>query len=159
VSEPSVSDDVSLDSASTSSRSQVNDAYRSVQDKAAEILGKKKLRYSYDIFPSEFRQELFASPRPLPAAVIAEFDRQKKDAAQFRRKKSVLQPKDKRKHIQRAHTTLDPVSSFLFSFDVSIQVANLFFDVTGNASFTRSRHVHCFFYGLYSDGRERAAGA
>mmetsp|Transcript_12525 Transcript_12525/g.29905 ORF Transcript_12525/g.29905 Transcript_12525/m.29905 type:complete len:1255 (+) Transcript_12525:50-3814(+) len=109
VSEPQAPDDASLGSASTSSRSQANnDAYKSVQDKAAEILGKQKLRYSYDVFPSEFREELFAPPRPLPAAVIAEFDRQKKDAAQFRRKKSVLQPSDKRKHIQRAHTTLDP---------------------------------------------------
>jgi hypothetical protein len=103
-------DDVSLGSASTSSRGQVSDAYRKVQDKAAEILGKQKLRYTYDTFPSEFREEYFATPRPLPAAVIAEFDRQKKDAAQFRRKKSVLQPKDKRKHIQRARSTLDPVS-------------------------------------------------
>lgn len=111
VSEPQTPDDASLGSASTSSRSQVNnDAYKSVQDKAAEILGKQKLRYAYDVFPSEFKEELFAPPRPLPAAVIAEFDRQKKDAAQFRRKKSVLQPSDKRKHIQRAHTTLDPVS-------------------------------------------------
>ena len=109
------SDDVSLGSASTSSRSQVNEAYRSVQDKAAEILGKNKMRYQYETFPSEFREGLFATPRPLPAAVIAEFDRQKKDAAQFRRKKAVLQPKDKRKHIQRAHATLDPVS--LSQFD------------------------------------------
>jgi hypothetical protein len=111
ISEPGTSDDISLGSASTSSRSHANDAYKSVQDKAAEILGKQKLRYTYDTFPSEFRDDLFATPRPLPAAVIAEFDRQKKDAAQFRRKKSVLQPKDKRKHIQRAHSTLDPVSS------------------------------------------------
>jgi hypothetical protein len=108
------SDDISLGSASTSSRSQANDAYKSVQDKAAEILEKQKMRYTYDTFPSEFRDDLFAVPRPLPSAVIAEFDRQKKDAAQFRRKKAVLQPKDKRKHIQRAHSTLDPVSIFLF---------------------------------------------
>lgn len=110
VSEPLASDDISLGSASTSSRSQVSDAYKSVQDKAAEILGKQKLRYTYETFPSEFREEFFSTPRPLPAAVIAEFDRQKKDAAQFRRKKTALQPKDKRKHIQRAHSTLDPVS-------------------------------------------------
>jgi len=102
------SDDISLGSASTSSRastSRTNDAYKSVQDKAAEILGKAKFRYTYESFPSEFREELFSTPRPLPAAVIAEFDRQKKDAAQFRRKKPVL---DKRKHIQRAHSTLNP---------------------------------------------------
>jgi hypothetical protein len=109
VSEFLPSDDMSVGSASTSSRSQVSDAYKSVQDKAAEILGKQKLRYKYDTFPSEFREDLFSIPRPLPAAVIAEFDRQRKDAAQFRRKKTVLQPMDKRKHIQRAHSTLDPV--------------------------------------------------
>mmetsp|Transcript_3117 Transcript_3117/g.7082 ORF Transcript_3117/g.7082 Transcript_3117/m.7082 type:complete len:1072 (-) Transcript_3117:95-3310(-) len=100
-------DDASVGSASTSSKSR-NDTYKSVQDKAAEILGKSKKRYIYENFPSEFQEELFSTPRPLPAAVIAEFDRQKKDAAQFRRKKPVLQAKDKRKHIQRAHSTLDP---------------------------------------------------
>jgi hypothetical protein len=115
ISEPVASDDISLGSASTSSRSQVSDAYKSVQDKAAEILGKQKLRYTYDTFPSELQDDLFATPRPLPAAVIAEFDRQKKDAAQFRRKKSVLQPAEKRKHIQRAHSTLDPVSIIIFA--------------------------------------------
>ena len=106
------SDDISLGSASTSSRGQppgAIDTYRSVQDKAAEILGKNKIRYVYDTFPSEFRDELFGTPRPLPAAVIAEFDRQRKDAAQFRRKKQLLQPKDKKAHIQRAHSTLEPV--------------------------------------------------
>lgn len=104
---PTASDDASVGSASTSSRSR-NDVYKSVQDKAAEILGKNKLRYTYDTFPSEFREDLFSTPRPLPAAVIAEFERQKKDAAQFRRKKPVLQAKDKRSHIQRAHSTIDP---------------------------------------------------
>lgn len=113
-----VTDDASVGSASTSSRasasaaaSRSSDVFKSVQDKAAEILGKNKLRYTYDTFPSEFREELFSAPRPLPAAVIAEFDRQKKDAAQFRRKKPVLQAKDTRKHIQRAHSTMDPVST------------------------------------------------
>lgn len=108
--ESAASDEASLGSASTSSRSHVSDAYKSVQDKAAEILGKQKLRYFYSQFPSTFREDLFSVPRPLPAAVIAEFDRQKKDAAQFRRKKTATQPKDKRLHIQRAHSTLDPVS-------------------------------------------------
>ena len=111
VQEKEIPDDISIGSASTSSRSQGVDAYKSVQDKAAEILGKQKIRYVYETFPSEFRDDLFGIPRPLPAAVITEFDRQRKDAAQFRRKKPVLQPKDKRKHIQRAHSTLDPVSS------------------------------------------------
>ncbi|KAL3923848.1 MAG: hypothetical protein SGILL_001407, partial [Bacillariaceae sp.] len=107
------SDDASVGSASTSSRtsastSRKSEVYKSVQDKAAEILGKNKHRYTYDTFPKEFREDFFSTPRPLPAAVIAEFDRQKKDAAQFRRKKPVLQAKDKRTHIQRAHSTLDP---------------------------------------------------
>ena len=108
ISDAGPSDDSSLGS---SSHRQVNDAYKSVQDKAAEILGKNKVRYTYKTFPSEFKGKNFATPRPLSAAVIAEFDRQKKDAAQFRRKKTMLQPKDKRKHIQRAHSTVDPVSN------------------------------------------------
>jgi len=101
-----IPDDKSVGSASTSSLA--SDAYKSVQDKAAEILGKSKFRYKYDTFPSEFREEFFSAPRPLSAAVLAEFDRQKKDAAQFRRKKPVLKAKDKNSHIQRAHSTIDP---------------------------------------------------
>lgn len=158
LSEPLVSDDVSLGSASTSSRSHVNDAYRNVQDKAAEILGKQKLRYSYDVFPSEFRQDLFAAPRPLPAAVIAEFDRQKKDAAQFRRKKSVLQPKDKRKHIQRAHSTVDPVRPSSSSSRGFFILLTSIFRYVGNPTFSRGRHIHCFFHGLHRNGRQRASG-
>jgi len=87
-------DEKSVGSGSTSSRT--SDAYKSVQDKAAEILSKSKLRYTYDIFPSEFRDEYFSTPRPLSAAVLAEFDRQKKDAAQFRRKKPALTAKNTR---------------------------------------------------------------
>ena len=59
---------------------------KSIQDKAAEILEKKNYRYTYPNFPSTFDPELFGEARPLPSAVIAEFDRQKKDAARFRRK-------------------------------------------------------------------------
>jgi len=101
------SDEKSVGSASTSSRTS-SDAYKSVQDKAAEILNKSKLRYTYDIFPSEFREEYFSTPRPLSAAVLAEFDRQKKDAAQFRRKKPVLNAKNTRNSLHRANTTIDP---------------------------------------------------
>jgi hypothetical protein len=125
------SDDASVGSASTSSRtsasanaSRANDSYKSVQDKAAEILGKNKLRFTYETFPSEFCGEFFSTPRPLPAAVIAEFDRQKKDAAQFRRKKPVLQAKDTRKHIQRAHSTMDPVCN------ISCSPRNLIFHLS-----------------------------
>merc|ERR1712194_83152 len=76
--------------------------------KAAEILGKSKFRYKYDTFPSEFREEFFSAPRPLSAAVLAEFDRQKKDAAQFRRKKPVLKAKDTRRNSQGTSSTSDP---------------------------------------------------
>mmetsp|Transcript_26779 Transcript_26779/g.37761 ORF Transcript_26779/g.37761 Transcript_26779/m.37761 type:complete len:1407 (+) Transcript_26779:119-4339(+) len=62
-------------------------AYRSIQDKAEEILERHRgLRYTYPTFPSEFQTELFGKPRPMPSAVIAEFERQRKDAARFRRK-------------------------------------------------------------------------
>ena len=102
-----ISDDKSVGSASTHSRT--NDVYKSVQDKAAEILNKSKLRYTYKIFPPEFRDEYFSPPRPLSAAVLAEFDRQKKDAAQFRRKKPVLTAKKTRNGLRRAHSNMDPV--------------------------------------------------
>jgi hypothetical protein len=106
-----MSDEKSVGSASTSSRtsSRTSDAYKSVQDKAAEILNKSKVRYTYDTFPSEFRDDLFSTPRPLSAAVLAEFDRQKKDAAQFRRKKPVLTAKNTR----RTDSSFDPVRQIL----------------------------------------------
>eukprot|EP00536_Pseudo-nitzschia_multiseries_P000289 jgi/Psemu1/249345/estExt_Genewise1Plus.C_40091 len=93
------SDDKSVGSGSTSSRK--SDAYKIVQDKAAEILNKTKLRYTYDTFPSKFRDDHFSTPRPLSAAVLAEFDRQKKDAAQFRRKKPVLTAKNTRRNLNQ----------------------------------------------------------
>jgi len=42
--------------------------------------------YTYSSFPSRFDKDLFSEARPLPPAVLAEFNRQKDDAAQFRRK-------------------------------------------------------------------------
>ena len=105
------SDEKSVGSASTSSRT--SDVYKSVQDKAAEILNKSKLRYTYDTFPSEFNDEYFSTPRPLSAAVLAEFDRQKKDAAQFRRKKPALTAKNTRNSLSRSKSTSDPVCYFL----------------------------------------------
>jgi len=111
-------DDSSVHSASTagtrgttlSQTSKASTPYKSVQEKAAEILEKQKMaRYTYAAFPSELNAELFGTPRPLPAAVTAEFDRQRKDAARFRRK-AKHQPKDKTTHIQRAHSTVDPVA-------------------------------------------------
>ena len=66
--------------------------------------------YTYSIFPSELNSELFGEPRPLPAAVIAEFDRQRKDAAQFRRKSARTTDASKPMHIQRAHSAVDPIA-------------------------------------------------
>jgi pentatricopeptide repeat protein len=108
-------DDTSVHSASTSGTSgtklsQTGSTYKSVQEKEAEILEKQKqTRYAYATFPSELSTDLFGTPRPLPAAVIAEFDRQRKDAARFRRK-GKRQPAESTKHIQRAHSTVDPVA-------------------------------------------------
>lgn len=90
---------------------------KSAQELAAEIMEKKKggVIYTYQQFPSKLIPELFGTPRPLSAAVIAEFDRQRKDAAQFRRKtdnkkdnNSGMNNDPKSQHIQRAHATVDP---------------------------------------------------
>lgn len=57
------------------------------QDRLAEMVDKeKKYCYVYPTFPSELDPELFGTPRPMPSAVLAEFDRQRDDAARFRRK-------------------------------------------------------------------------
>lgn len=97
--------------------------YKSVQDKAAAIIKKNEKRhYTYSTFPSEFNPDLFGSPRPLPSAVITEFDRQRKDAAKFSRsKKSRQTTKDKSRHIQRAHAmteSSDPPSPEVATFTV-----------------------------------------
>jgi pentatricopeptide repeat protein len=41
--------------------------------------------YSYESFPSTFDKKLFSTPRPLPPAVLAEFDRQQDNLSSFRR--------------------------------------------------------------------------
>uniref|UniRef100_A0A7S3DVC3 dDENN domain-containing protein n=1 Tax=Entomoneis paludosa TaxID=265537 RepID=A0A7S3DVC3_9STRA len=81
---------------------------RNSQISAPSILTvkEKKVRFVYKEFPSTLDSKLFGTPRPLPAAVIAEFDRQRKDAAQFKRKGHGA--KDKTMHIRRAHATVDP---------------------------------------------------
>jgi pentatricopeptide repeat protein len=83
-------------------------------EKAAEIINSKKGKsYTYPVFPSELNPKLFGNPRPLPAAVIAEFDRQRKDAAQFRRKshrKKNESTTSGTQHIQRAHAATDSVT-------------------------------------------------
>ncbi len=40
--------------------------------------------YTYDTFPGKFDKSLFSIPRPLPPAVLAEFDRQSDNLAAFR---------------------------------------------------------------------------
>eukprot|EP00590_Aulacoseira_subarctica_P012049 CAMPEP_0172437008 /NCGR_PEP_ID=MMETSP1064-20121228/72025_1 /TAXON_ID=202472 /ORGANISM="Aulacoseira subarctica , Strain CCAP 1002/5" /LENGTH=1483 /DNA_ID=CAMNT_0013185441 /DNA_START=124 /DNA_END=4576 /DNA_ORIENTATION=- len=42
--------------------------------------------YIYATFPETLNEKLYASPRPLPSAVLVEFDRQRENAARFRRK-------------------------------------------------------------------------
>jgi hypothetical protein len=105
----------------TSSSPKRKSAYQSVQDKAAEILEKQRHRYTYPVFPSTFNEELFGTPRPLPSAVIAEFDRQRKDAAQFRRKKRSLRKNNKetKKHFYRAHSMTEQVNFYVCVFRVS----------------------------------------
>ena len=85
---------------------------KTAQEKADELMNKKKVtRYTYPLFPPELNGDLFGTPRPLPAAVIAEFDRQRKDAAQFRRKSGRnKQADDGTTHITRAHSTLEPAT-------------------------------------------------
>mmetsp|Transcript_5650 Transcript_5650/g.11710 ORF Transcript_5650/g.11710 Transcript_5650/m.11710 type:complete len:1333 (-) Transcript_5650:55-4053(-) len=70
----------------------------------------KTVRFVYKEFPSTLNKDIFGAPRPLPAAVIAEFDRQRKDAAQFKRKGQRVSEKNKpaAAHIRRAHTNMDP---------------------------------------------------
>jgi len=79
----------------------------------AIINSKKGQTYTYTAFPSELNPKLFGEPRPLPAAVIAEFDRQRKDAAQFRRKSAHHRAASeiaKPAHIQRAHSTVEALA-------------------------------------------------
>jgi len=111
-----MTDDMSVNSLSSygtqsTSRSNRTSPKKSIQDKAAEILDKhSKYRYTYENFPSEFDSDLFGEPRPLSSAVIAEFDRQKKAAARFRRKKSAKHAHEKTK-LSRAPNAADNVSS------------------------------------------------
>ncbi|GAX14387.1 hypothetical protein FisN_11Hh155 [Fistulifera solaris] len=103
-------DDGSVQSSGSSRKEKTMSALTRIQEKAAEIYERKKLpKYTYDTFPSELKEDLFGEPRPLPAAVIAEFDRQRKDAARFKRK-GVKTPKDAKQHIHRAHATVDPIA-------------------------------------------------
>eukprot|EP00547_Thalassionema_nitzschioides_P001189 CAMPEP_0194213988 /NCGR_PEP_ID=MMETSP0156-20130528/14968_1 /TAXON_ID=33649 /ORGANISM="Thalassionema nitzschioides, Strain L26-B" /LENGTH=1426 /DNA_ID=CAMNT_0038942151 /DNA_START=27 /DNA_END=4304 /DNA_ORIENTATION=- len=97
------------------------------QAKAAEILEKRGYRYTYNTFPSTFNTDLFGEPRPLSAAVIAEFDRQKKDAARFRRRatSSNSDPKNKNKNKSRLESKNKADSESLVNPEVA--TFNLFF--------------------------------
>lgn len=55
-----------------------------------------EIGYKYDTFPAKFDKTQFSEPRPLPPAVIAEFDRQKEDTALFKKKLKMLEKKTKR---------------------------------------------------------------
>ena len=81
---------------------------------AEAIINRKKGKtYKYTVFPSKLNSKLFGEPRPLPAAVIAEFDRQRKDAVQIRRKhqhRAGSDASNKPAHIQRAHSTVEAVA-------------------------------------------------
>eukprot|EP00586_Coscinodiscus_wailesii_P017301 CAMPEP_0172491030 /NCGR_PEP_ID=MMETSP1066-20121228/21689_1 /TAXON_ID=671091 /ORGANISM="Coscinodiscus wailesii, Strain CCMP2513" /LENGTH=1419 /DNA_ID=CAMNT_0013259831 /DNA_START=315 /DNA_END=4573 /DNA_ORIENTATION=- len=48
--------------------------------------GTSKYKYKYTVFPEQLDPKMFGTPRPLPSAVLAEFDRQREDAARFRRR-------------------------------------------------------------------------
>jgi len=60
--------------------------------------------YSYEVFPTMLDSELFGVPRPLPSAVMAEFDRQRQDAAKFRRNVSEGSDHGSHQHIKRGRT-------------------------------------------------------
>ena len=83
----------------------------SAQEIADEILSKKGTYYTYPTFPSTLHPELFGEPRPLPSAVIAEFDRQRKDAVQIRRKtERVKDPNNAKGNSQQIQRAVDPVT-------------------------------------------------
>jgi len=73
--------------------------------------------YHYDTFPSKLNPELFGEPRPLPPAVLAEFNRQKENAAQFRRRKDGNNHKGMdMKSNQADRSTCPEVTSFTVFF-------------------------------------------
>ena len=75
-----VSDDESV----TSTLSFVSKGSISLQD---DMKSKESTGFLYLNFPSKLDQRLFGDPRPLPPAVISEFDRQRENAAKFRQSK------------------------------------------------------------------------
>ncbi|KAL7468701.1 hypothetical protein ACHAXS_008933 [Conticribra weissflogii] len=54
----------------------------------ANKTSKGRVYYHYPTFPERLDAELFGTPRPMSSAVLAEFDRQRENAAKFRRMSS-----------------------------------------------------------------------
>lgn len=110
-----VDDDNSVHSSSTTTS---RESKSSITRKKKSRFGKDEdvVSYKYDAFPGELDAVLFGEPRPLSAVVLAEFERQRSESAQFRRKKQ-----DKGQHIKRAHATtedLKPPTPEVASFTV-----------------------------------------
>ena len=105
----SISDDeasVHSTASSVTRNSQLsNPSTRLGRNNSVAVSKEKGRVYAYPEFPPTFNNDLFCDPRPLSAAVIAEFDRQRKDAAQFRRRDR--QPAGTQGHIRKA-TLTDP---------------------------------------------------
>lgn len=78
--------------------------------------------FTYSTFPTKFDKDLFITPRPLPPAVLAEFDRQQDDAAKFRRSlKSNLKQRDAADSSQETKSPeATTFTVFLLAFTASI---------------------------------------
>lgn len=78
--------------------------------------------FTYSTFPTKFDKDLFIMPRPLPPAVLAEFDRQQDDAAKFRRRlKSSLKRRDAADVLQeKISPEATTFTVFLLAFTSSI---------------------------------------
>jgi len=78
---------VSIGSTSTGVNSGVHSMYSHNTDsvqKEEEGHGMRNYYYTYKTFPETLDKDLLGSPRPLSNAVLAEFDRQEKNAGRFR---------------------------------------------------------------------------
>ena len=99
----SIEDDTSVKSATSSvTRNSTTSATSARMTRGGSTVSNKDNVpvYTYTDFPTKWNEALFGEPRPLSAAVIAEFDRQRKDAAQFRRRDRP--PRSTQNHIRKA---------------------------------------------------------
>jgi len=71
--------------------------------------------YNYDTFPSKLVESMFGKPRPLPPAVLEEFDRQRENAAKFRIRKG-LNAEVMNKDNQTEHPSSPEVTTFTVFF-------------------------------------------